>query len=231
MKRNRQSKPTDPTTPSPNTFRPASYWEDSDPLAAILRNVKGTNRRQMIIDYWNAGQLDELADELLVEDLSPANREYLGRIHPSFMGGEYLPDLLPNEVEIARIELESVTADVISIRARRQPGRQRSHYRVVNEYDMTYVIYPKSSAKPLIHDQLVRLIDTANGGEGGGLGLCYNQLNFESVRDAEHFRHFTTVTSQFYPDLFDHYDTVHERWVVDNTPAPPPEGAEEGEED
>ena len=39
-------------------FRPESYWNDSDPLAAILRNVTGENRRQMITDYWNAGRLE-----------------------------------------------------------------------------------------------------------------------------------------------------------------------------
>ncbi len=51
---------TDPISPTPDTFRPDSYWEDNDPLAAILRNVKGTNRRRMITDYWNAGMIEEL---------------------------------------------------------------------------------------------------------------------------------------------------------------------------
>ena len=46
-------------------FRPRSYWEDTDELAALLRNVKGTNRRQMIRDYWEAGKIDELSEELL----------------------------------------------------------------------------------------------------------------------------------------------------------------------
>jgi len=42
----------------------------------------------------------------------------LDLIHPSFMGGEYLPDYRRDEIEIARIELESTTSDVISVRAR-----------------------------------------------------------------------------------------------------------------
>ena len=41
-------------------FRPESYWDISDPLEAILKNVKGTNRRQMIRDYWEAGRLPSL---------------------------------------------------------------------------------------------------------------------------------------------------------------------------
>ena len=31
-------------------FRPESYWSETDPLTAILRNVTGENRRQMITD-------------------------------------------------------------------------------------------------------------------------------------------------------------------------------------
>jgi len=51
-------------------------------------------------------------------------REGLGAIHPSFMGGEYLPGYRRNEVEIVRIELDSTTSDVISLRAR-PIGRKR----------------------------------------------------------------------------------------------------------
>ena len=29
-------------------FRPPSYWDHPDPLSAILSNIKGQNRRQMI---------------------------------------------------------------------------------------------------------------------------------------------------------------------------------------
>ena len=44
-------------------FRPKSFWTAvSDPLAAILRNVKGRNRREMIRDYYEAGKLDQLSD-------------------------------------------------------------------------------------------------------------------------------------------------------------------------
>jgi hypothetical protein len=47
-------------------FRPDSYREVADPLETILLNVKGTNRRRMIRDYWKLGKLDELG-----RDLSP----------------------------------------------------------------------------------------------------------------------------------------------------------------
>jgi hypothetical protein len=39
------------------------------------------------------------------------------------MGSEYLPDYAEGEVEIARIELESTTAGVISVRAKKDDER------------------------------------------------------------------------------------------------------------
>jgi hypothetical protein len=48
------------------------------------------------------------------------------------MGGEYLPNLMPNEVEIARVTMTSTTMDVISIRARHT--KHKIIYRIVDEY-------------------------------------------------------------------------------------------------
>jgi hypothetical protein len=116
-------------------FRPESYWTAaSDPLAAILRNVKGRNRREMIQDYYAAGKLDQLSDELLGDALNDEARISLGEIHPTFMGGEYLPNYRREEVEVARIALASTTSDVISLRGR--PSGSRIKYRVVDEYQI-----------------------------------------------------------------------------------------------
>jgi hypothetical protein len=201
------------------SFRPNSYWEDNDPLAAILRNVKGANRRQMITDYWNAGRIDELDPDLLADKTDPGLLQFLERLHPSFMGGEYLPDLLPAEVEIARISLQSTTFDVISIRARRKPGSKLIHYRIVDEYETDFEFEPTTSNDPLSHDELVALIDGANGAVGVGLALCFNEMNFEGMGDAESLRNFTTVSSLFYPDLEDHYEAVFDRWVEEKREA------------
>jgi hypothetical protein len=65
--------------------------------------------------------------------LSDVERQALGRMHPAFMGGEYLPNLLQTEVEIARITIASTTQDVTSVYARR--GKHRIYYRVVDEYE------------------------------------------------------------------------------------------------
>ena len=83
-------------------FRPNSYWGPAaSPLEVALRNVKGRNRRQMIRDYHAKGLLPALSDDLLRETLDEGTRRSLDRIHPSFMGGEYLPDYHRDEVEKA----------------------------------------------------------------------------------------------------------------------------------
>lgn len=125
------------------TFRPTSYWAPpSDVLEAALRNVKGRNRREMIRDYYEADQLEYLHPDLLVASLDTEARQSLGRIDRSFMGGEYLPEFKRNEVEIARIELESTTYEVISVRAR--PSGSRILYRICDEHESKYKLPQKS---------------------------------------------------------------------------------------
>ena len=70
------------------SFRPVSYWEiPVSPLELALRNVKGTRRREMIRDFYEQGRLDQLVPVLAADELSDEDREGLGAIHPSFMGG------------------------------------------------------------------------------------------------------------------------------------------------
>jgi hypothetical protein len=194
-------------------FRPKSYWDTfDDPLQAILNNVKGTNRRQMIRDYWEAGQIEELFDTHLLDELSEEQRSSLGKIHPTFMGGEYLPRYVEGEVEIARIELESTTADVISIRAKKQ-GR-RIAFSIDDEYETEFNILPTHSDKPITLFELVGLIDGAT--EEGSLGLYYAQMNYEgggrSIEWLDDMRNFTRVGSVFYPQLNLHYEKLLDLW-------------------
>jgi hypothetical protein len=194
-------------------FRPDSYWAAADPLAAVLLNVKGTNRRQMITDYWNAGKFEELGDELKTATLSGALVHQLGRIHPSFMGGEYLPDYRPRETEIARIELQSVTADVISIRAR--PVGKRIRYSIIDEYETEFELVRQTSLKPFTLEQLVQFIDESRyPDQGPGLALANNEGNAGGdLSSREDLRHFTTLRSDVYPELYEHYEHVFDEWA------------------
>ena len=218
--------------------RPASYWEDADILTALLRNVKGQERRKMIREYWSQGRLHELDERLLADTLSEEDRDRLGKIHPALMGGEYLPDYRGGEVEIARIELQSTTFDVISIRAMRRA--RGIAYVIVDEYDTEFELARKTSREPLTLAELIRFIDESQHPEyEPGLALCYNVSNAESYDDynlggREELREFTKVSSEFYPELLDHYENVFDEWVKeekspeekDLNPAAQPEGGE-----
>ena len=115
------------------SFRPDNYWYDETVLQAILRNVKGTERRKMIKVFYEQGVFQELEETFTKTSLTDEERKGLANIHPMFMGGEYLPEYNNQETEIARIELRSTLADVISIRAKTD-GDDIS-YSVVDEYD------------------------------------------------------------------------------------------------
>ena len=194
-------------------FRPESYWDDSDPLAAILRNVTGENRRQMITDYWNAGRLEELDPELLQDEPDESSRIRLGQIHPSFMGGEYLPSYLPGETEIARICLQSTTSDVIALRAR--PVPDGIAYQLVDEYESKFSLPIATSSEPLTLAEVVNQFEdggfTEQDGEGG-LELSFNKMNAGSG-DFENLQHFTRITSTCYHQLEEHFESVFEDWV------------------
>lgn len=195
--------------------RPASYFDDSDPLTAILRNVQGTERRAMIRACWESGELEELDDALLTEKLGKDLRRRLGRIDPCFMGGEYLPSYRPEEREIARIELQSTTRDVISIRARPSGRiRRRIHYRVVDEYRNTFIVKPKFSVQPLTLRELIGLFENSGHPElPGPLSTGYNECLADDKDSRLELRDFTQISSDLYPQLSDHYEQVFDDWV------------------
>src|SRR5262249_41993988 len=166
----------------------------------------------------------EAMDFVLEEQLDEEDRESWGRIHPAMMGGEYLPKVEGDEVEIARIDLQSVTADALEVRARRHGGAIR--YRVVDEDERTFEITPRESAMPLSFGELIELIDTAANGDFLGLTDTYRDYNLEGVDDPEELLTFVSVGSAFYPQLEAYYIDRTYAWVEETRRAwasdPPP---------
>jgi hypothetical protein len=81
----------------------------------------------------------------------------------------------------ARIELESTTSDVISIRARWED--RQIHYRVVDEYDTEFDCKPDRSDGPLSLDEFIRFIDAISCQYlSGPFSLAYNQLTGRGSR-------------------------------------------------
>jgi hypothetical protein len=200
-------------------FRPESYWAPAtNPLETALRNVKGRNRREMIRDYHEAGNLEQLDENLLADTLDAEKRVSLGQIHPTFMGGEYLPNYDRSEVEIARIELESTTYDVISLRAR--PVGSRVKYRLVDEYASEFRLPQQTSNRPFSLGELIRFLDSVEQVDDNlepswnqfGFVLFSNQCNLECGTELETLREFTRVSSDYYPNLASHYTEAIEEW-------------------
>lgn len=194
-------------------YRPKSYnyWEDQANISHIARNIKGEMRRQTSKTLSEAGIRDQVISS---ESLSDDERTAAGRIHPWFMGGEYLPDFLPNETEIARVTLKSTTLDVKSIRARKT--KHRIVYRIVDEYDAQYSLIQKTSIKPLTMLRMIDLIDNAT--EDGGLVDCFRDYNYrEGGLDPDQIYDFATVSSDFYPELGQWYDEANEEWLETET--------------
>ena len=193
-------------------FRPESYWVDKGTRQSILRNVKGTQRRRIIDTALRMGCFDQVADALVDSEISKELRRKLGAIHPCFMGGEYLPGYLEGETEIARIDLQSTTSDVISIRARMDDGE--IHYRVVDEYKGVFSLPCESSKRPFSMKEFVGFIEGTELTElFGPLSLAYNEYNLEYADSRDELRYFTTISSEIYPQLYDHYEAVYDDWV------------------
>jgi hypothetical protein len=177
------------------SWRPETYFWPSGLEKQLLAKVKGAARRaalQLLIDE---GRLVEIPDFLATAGLSDDERTAIGRIHPHFMGGEYLPDQDEGEIEIARIEINSTTGDVTSVYAHQDTST--IHYRVVDEYggetlrDATEC----ASTRPLTLGELEEFFL----GAWPFLGVL--KMNFDT--DTEGMLGFFHGASQFYPD-FDH---------------------------
>jgi hypothetical protein len=208
------------------SFRPLTYWPEDSVRLAILGNIQGEVRRRILQEALDSGDSDFPPEGLLQPILEPELRSLLGKIHPMILGGEYLPNYLPEEVEIARIALKSVTADVISIRAFMEADNL-THYRVVDEYETEFRQPINESPIPLSTEELLHLIDTSDGHGEPGLVLPFLAMNAE-YDDPENLRGFISVRSDFYPGVGRHYSQRTNAFLDSLLPKVEPE--DEGDE-
>ena len=193
-------------------FRPKSYWGELD---KILSNIKGQWRREQV--KYSLLKNEFIPEEILQDEISDELRDYISKIHPSFMGGEYLPNYKTFEVEIARVIYESTTRDVMSFRAKL--GKSRIYYRIEDEYeDMSWISTRKSSLKPLTLKQLIKMILTAYvEGEDyphkmmiDGTFFCDYFWEWEGI---DHNNGFIRVESDFYPKICDYFSQLEDNWL------------------
>ena len=174
------------------SYRPASYfWPITHETHAIAA-IKGERRRNAIREAYDANRVTVLDEYYATPVLHEADRRALGAIHPSFMGGEYLPNRQETEIEIARINIKSTLSDVTSVYVK--AGKNRLYYRVVDEYDGDTLTEKRtrSSKRPLA---LGELIDFFLGAWPLRDVLEMNELDREGAQD------FTRPSSEFYPQF------------------------------
>jgi hypothetical protein len=148
-------------------------------------------------------------------------RERLGKIHPRWIGGEYLPKSLGGEVEIARVRIASSRLYVISLRARLDGDEVV--YRVVKDHQTQEHcerrLEEARSELPLTLGALLHLINASDiwndpemeGSPNGILGsLCHGFWSagaaLQDVLDR------VRVSSEFYPELASCCDGDMARW-------------------
>ena len=197
-------------------FRPETYWDDA---VIGLANIKGEMRRRMIFNGIETGDFNFLPS-IFSDELYGFDRLQNASIDPAFMGGEYLPPYDSGEIEIARVSLQSVTWDVISIRAKKI-AQDRLFYRVVDEYKTPFKSRPLISLEFLSFRELVSFIDGVENGEGArGLTAVYRDHNYEIIgpgrSELEDLVNFVRVSSLFYPDLERWYETEAMEWFTSN---------------
>lgn len=203
-------------------FRPRSYRADNDPVSAILQNITGQSRREMVrssIEGKLSMPMSELDERILNSTVDERTRTMLGEANPRFMGGEYLPDYALGEVEIARIVLSSSTRDVMTLRARTNRSGTRVYYSMHDEYDATFELSQKSSRKPLSLRALVALIDSIMSDEVEMLASTFVE-NFavwqrQNGDTPEEAANYVTVESDVYLELGSYYASRLSDWADD----------------
>lgn len=193
-------------------FRPASYFWPMGLQRHLLSRIKGAERKAALQRLIDSGHLEGIPDFLAQSALSADERTALGRLHPAFMGGEYLPDLLSNEVMVARITIASTTQDATCIYARRTKHRIR--YRVVDEYlgDSLTERRTRTSVRPLTLGQLESFFN--------GAWSIFEVLNSNFADDGypvDEMQSFVvSVDSEFYPELDALYRHRITAWAADH---------------
>jgi hypothetical protein len=175
----------------------------------LLVHIKGAERRAALQRLIGDGGSNDIPDLLARSALSESERQAIGRIHPAFMGGEYLPDFTHEEVEIARITIASTTQDVTSVFARR--GRHRIYYRVVDEYGGETLCgnTNRTSTRPLTLGELESFLNAAWS------LFRVLEMNFgNAAYNLQKMQRFVIgIDSQFYPQIGLLYRKRIEAWA------------------
>jgi hypothetical protein len=200
-------------------YRPPFYFGPQDLKDFYNSRILGQIRRNIVSETIDKSNVSASFRE---NSLDQNLRDALGQIHPSMMGGEYLPQYLRSEIELCRVILNSTTMDVTSLRVRKQ--KHRYAYRIVDEYSNKFIITKKTSTKPLSMREITQILDTSReilydtGEEMEYVGLIKPVIEYmkQDGCKKEESIDFVTVESTFYPELFAYYEQQKEIWFEES---------------
>ena len=189
-------------------FRPTGYFRPQPLEDFRLAQVKNSQVRAHLRRLLASERHDEVVRILRAEGVSDDDCRALERIHPLYMGGNYLPNPRPGEVEIARIQIYSTTGDTAAVYACRVGRRIR--YRVVDEYagETLEGRTKRDSMKPLTLGELHGFLTQAWG--------FHETLEANFEGDVEGMLGFFVAESDFYPGL----DALCRQEVLEDFPNP-----------
>ena len=190
------------------SYRPTNYFWAYDRGIRLASNIKGAERKALYERLLKEGD-SGACDELLTQSSLTVEQRRRANVHPAFMGGEYLPDCDPNEVEIARITIASTTQDVTCVYAKKVTGG--IDYRVVDEYEgMTLDDETtRRTSEPMALSELVQFFMTA-----WDLRMVLDANFVENCYPRSHARGFIVdASSSFYAQFGDAMDNFVEDWI------------------
>lgn len=195
------------------SYRPQTYWPEQLDQEQLLARISGQARREIVRDALARGDIASIDPILADEELDYDDRRSWGLIHPTLMGGEFLPNLGIADVEIARISLRSTLADQTSIRAARVDEKIR--YSVYDEYETEYKLAFSESELPLTLSELIELIDGSEHPEEempGGLLASHWKWMLDWGYALDEAIKFASIESAWYPQLTSYYEQVAADW-------------------
>jgi hypothetical protein len=145
--------------PQPDAGRRLSiaelFVQPDDAVERALRRVKGTYRRRVLREQIaSGGPVDE---RLLTASIPEETKARLGAQAPQLRSGEDLPDLDPDEIELARLTLTAtVHQEVTSLRAR-PSGSAQAFLRMVDEYEEEIELPFEQVSGEIALDEVVEL--------------------------------------------------------------------------
>jgi len=190
-------------------FRPISYFGPKELKDHYGTTIKGQKRKELVQENI---EIENVPGVIKSQSLSEDLISTFGSIHPSYMSGEYLPDLEKDELEIVRIIAKNATEDVTSIRVKNI--NDKYNYIIVDEYQdelaLEYIFSPTESDQTLTFRQLINLIDSCvvkeiSQSEIHHVGLVLGDLE-QMYNYDDDLEDFFKVESVFYKDLSQYYE-------------------------